>query len=110
MNIINAADITYKNRPTSIINGISKIGWAVDVTHSKLLAGFGTSDGNETVFKTLNYEEVIYVIAGVFGAEIDGVVHQATAGDVIHIPQGSTVRYVSQDAHFFFAITPPTAL
>ncbi|HDS1817433.1 TPA: hypothetical protein QEM96_002076 [Pseudomonas putida] len=110
MNIINAADITYKNRPTSIRNGTSTIGWAVAEPSSKLLAGFGTSDGNETVYKTLNYEEVIYVIDGLFGAEIDGVVHQATAGDVIHIPQGSTVRYVSQNARIFFAITPPTAL
>ncbi|CAI3797980.1 hypothetical protein GLGCALEP_01966 [Pseudomonas sp. MM221] len=108
MNITKAPDIQYKDRPTSILHGVSKIGWAMDTQSSRLMAGLGISDGNETTFKTLNYEEIIYVISGMFGAEIDGVVHQAHAGDVIHIAAGSTVRYVSHDARIFFAITHPT--
>lgn len=109
MNIIKAPDIHYKDRATSIIDGTSRIGWAIDTQSSTLMAGFGLSDGDETEFKTLNYEEIIYVISGTFGAEIDGAVHQAGAGDVIHIAAGSSVRYVSNDARIFFAITHPTS-
>ena len=105
MNVIKQSEIEYVDRSTSIETGVSMIGWAVNSVSSKIQAGFGISDGNETVFKTIDYEEMIFVIEGKFGAEIDGVIYQAAAGDVIHIPPGSTVRYISEKAKFFFSIS-----
>ncbi|MDT4824569.1 hypothetical protein FQZ97_578230 [compost metagenome] len=109
MKLIKESEIKYKDRPTSIEAGVSMIGWAVDSSRSKIQAGFGVSDGDESKFKAIDYEEVIFVISGKFGAEIDGVVHEAHAGDVLHIPPGSTVRYVSANAKFFFAISNAVA-
>ena len=107
MKIIKESEVQYHDRPTSIVGGVSSIGWAVSAPKSKLLAGFGISEGDEQVFKTIDYEEVIYVISGVFGVEVEGVVHTASAGEVLHLPPGSTVRYVSSDAKFFFVISNP---
>ncbi|PYY69822.1 hypothetical protein CRX42_14525 [Pseudomonas jessenii] len=110
MKLIKESEIKFQDRPTSIDAGVSKIGWAVDSSMSKILAGFGLSNGDECKFKTIDYEEVIFVISGKFGAEIDGVLTEATAGDVLHIPPGSTVRYVSENAKFFFAISNVVAV
>lgn len=105
--LIKGDSVVFNSRPTSISAGVSELGWASNNPTSRLYSGFGVSDGDETVFKILDYEEVIFVMSGVFGVEVNGTVVEAQAGDVLHIPQGSEVRYVSSDARIFFVITNP---
>ena len=83
--------------------------WSIGPEEARhLLCGFCLWDGESAPAKTLDYEEVIVVLKGVFGIEWgDGQRHTAHAGDVIHIPWGSTVRYFGKQARVFFTVTPP---
>lgn len=87
----------------------ARIGWSVEPgTGAGLLAGYCTWNGNQSPPKTLNYEEIIVVLAGAFGIRLDdGTILTGGEGDVLHIPEGTTVSYFGEDAKVFFAITRP---
>ncbi|MFC4526268.1 cupin domain-containing protein [Dyella halodurans] len=85
-----------------------ELAWASTPKTSGLLAGYCAWNGESAPPKTLDYEELILVLSGHFGVRIEnGDVVEAEAGDVIHIPKGTTVRYFGSEARVFFAITRP---
>lgn len=108
MPVIKKSDREFQARRSSIEGGYSQISWVLNSEESRIHAGFGLSDGNESEFKTIGYDEVIFVTSGFFGVEIDGSVFEAEAGDVLHLRAGSRVRYLSTKAEFFFAISNPS--
>lgn len=87
--------------------GEASIGWALnDVDPNQLPCGFGTWHEAECIPKTLNYDEVILVLEGVFGVEIEGKKYTAYPGDVINLPKGTTIKYFGHNAKIFFVTTP----
>ncbi len=73
---------------------------------SKTMAvAFGTFD-NCTVDWTVRYDEVVYVVEGVFRMVIDGVSQDYRPGDVIWIPENTEVRYQGENAKVLFVIAP----
>ena len=82
--------------------------WNPFSTDDALRSGYGNWDGDGSPYKTLDYEEVLLVLSGEFGIRLqDGTILNASEGDVIHIPKGSTVSYFGKDAKLFFTITVP---
>ncbi len=95
--------------PRAATQGDAALAWATTEEHStRLLSGFAVWDRADAEPKTLNYEEIILVLEGSFGIQLtDGQRLVAGPGDVLHIPEGTTVKYEGVKAKLFFAITPP---
>jgi len=84
--------------------GTATIAWAIaDHEGAVLPCGFGTVDAPLLAPKTLDYDEVILVLEGVFGVQVaDGVRFAGKPGDVIELKRGCTVQYFGQEARIFF--------
>lgn len=97
--------------PRAGTSGRAGLHWAVAPGQADgVLAGWAEWDRAEAPPKTLDYEEVILVLEGRFGVQLqDGTRLEAAAGDMLHLPKGCTVDYFGEDARIFFAITPPGA-
>ncbi|WP_321955285.1 hypothetical protein [Paraburkholderia bannensis] len=85
-------------------DGVAQIAWAIRADESAPLpCGFGRWHDAVCEPKTLDYDEVILVLEGVFGVESDdGTRIEGRAGDVIEIVRGATVRYFGTHAKLFF--------
>ena len=105
------ADVAYSARPLSG-NAHVKLGWSIpDNGVSPLCAGFVNWDGDESPFKTLDYDEIILVLEGFFGFEReDGQRYVGGPGDTLRISKWTRVRYFGDCAKAFFVITSPTKL
>jgi ethanolamine utilization protein EutQ len=55
---------------------------------------------------TVLYDEVIYVIDGVFRLVTNECVLEGEAGDIIWIPKGTELKYEGAEAHIFYAVYP----
>jgi ethanolamine utilization protein EutQ (cupin superfamily) len=104
-------DVTYQPRALSGSAQV-QMGWSIpDEGESPLCAGFATWNGDESPFKTLDYDEILLVLEGSFGFELeDGQRFSGKPGDTLRIPRGTRVRYFGDSAKAFFVITPPTPL
>src|ERR1700712_2392179 len=97
-----------KYAPRAETTGKAGIAWLTNPADARLWAGLGSWDGAEAPPKTLDYEEILYVIEGEFGVELDdGTRLMGQAGDVIHIPAQTTVRYHGVGAKVLFVVTAP---
>ncbi|MFL1550611.1 hypothetical protein ACI77I_16130 [Pseudomonas sp. D47] len=105
------ADIAYLARPLSGSAHVT-LGWSIpDNGVSPLCAGFTNWDGDESPFKTLDYDEIILVLEGYFGFELeDGQRFVGGPGDTLRISKWTRVRYFGEGAKAFFVITPPAQL
>ena len=85
-------------------DGLAEISWVVsDGEDAALLCGFGRWHEAACEPKTLDYDEIILVLEGVFGVETgDGERVEGRPGDVIEIGRGTTVRYFGRQARLFF--------
>ena len=74
----------------------------------RLHSGIVYWDGYKNApFKTLDYEEILYVIEGEFGFEVEnGDSFFSCSGGTLRIPFGTRVRYFGKNAKVFFAVTP----
>lgn len=72
---------------------------------SSMAAGVARFDDCSVAW-TLLYDEVIYVIDGVFRLRMANGVIEGRAGDVIWIPEGTAVKYEGQNATIFYAVYP----
>lgn len=81
------------------------IAWTARSSRNSLASGFGRLRTGRTAPKTLDYDEVIYVLKGAFGVSCNGTEAVAEAGGVLSINRGSTVAYFGSDAEFFFVVT-----
>ncbi|MEO7468687.1 MAG: cupin domain-containing protein [Sphingobium limneticum] len=102
--VIRSQDVTLKDRGGP--PGHAEVGRAIDASLSSTMgAGFGRFDGCAIEW-TLLYDEIVYVIAGTFTVTVDGELHAAHAGDVMWIPEGTSVIYGGEAAHIFYAVQP----
>lgn len=86
--------------------GDAQVGRAIDTSLSGTMgAGFGHFDGC-AIDWTVCYDEIVYVIAGRFFVTVDGTRHVGEAGDVIWIPEGTSLTYGGENAHIFYAVQP----
>jgi len=68
-------------------------------------AGIAKFDGCSIEWTVL-YDELIVCIEGLFRLRADHKEHEAGPGDVIWIPENTTVRYEGNDATVFYALYP----
>ncbi|WP_300728353.1 hypothetical protein [Pseudomonas sp.] len=105
---VHAANVIYSPRSLS---GDSQVdmGWSITPQDDgALLAGFAKWDGDESPFKTLNYDEVLLVLEGTFGFELaSGERFEGGPGTTLRIPKHTAVKYFGSKANVFFVITPP---
>lgn len=102
--VIKATDIemTHRGGPP----GIARVGRAVSPDLSpSMAAGLAEFDGCEVEWTVL-YDEIVYVIEGEFriGTENGDLVAQA--GDVMWIPEGTSLTYKGTGAKVFYAVHP----
>lgn len=55
---------------------------------------------------TVLYDEVIYVIDGVFRLVTNEGVLEGEAGDIIWVPEGTELKYEGAQARIFYAVYP----
>lgn len=55
---------------------------------------------------TVLYDEVIYVIEGVFRLVTREGVLEGRAGDIIWVPEGTELKYEGEQARIFYAVYP----
>lgn len=72
---------------------------------STMAAGVARFDACSIAWTVL-YDEVVYVIDGIFRLITDGKVIEGQAGDIIWIPKGTELRYEGEQASIFYAVYP----
>lgn len=106
---IDEASVKMNDRPSSGGSTV-QIGWSVSEEQGGALrAGFSTWHGDVSPFKTLNYDEILLVLEGYFGFELeDGNRYEGGPGTTMRINKNTPVRYFGEHAKVFFVITPPS--
>lgn len=104
--LVSGAAIHYQQRAAT--EGRAGLHWAIGPEGTGVLSGWAEWDNAVAPPKTLDYHEVLLILEGRFGVRFeDGTALEGQAGDVLHLPKGSTVNYFGENAKVFFAITPP---
>lgn len=105
---IDRASVQLSQRPLSG-DSVVQMGWSISEEHGGALrAGFANWDGDDSPFKVLNYDEVLLVLEGSFGFELeDGKRFEGGPGTTLRINKYTRVRYFGKGAKVFFVITPP---
>ena len=97
-----AVELRHRGGPP----GTAQIGRAVDTALSPSMgAGFGHFD-RCAIEWTLLYDEIVYVISGRFVVTVEGTTHIAEEGDVMWIPEGTSLIYGGEKARIFYAVHP----
>lgn len=91
-------------------NSQVEMGWSItQEDDGPLLAGFAKWDGDESPYKTLNYDEVLLVLEGTFGFQLaSGERFEGGPETTLRIPKNTAVKYFGTKAKVFFVITPPS--
>lgn len=55
---------------------------------------------------TVLYDEIVYVIDGVFRLAMPDGVLEGEAGDILWIPEGTELKYEGESASIFYAVYP----
>lgn len=72
---------------------------------SSMAAGIARFDGCSIAWTVL-YDEIIYVIDGVFRLNTPTGVIEGQAGDIIWVPEGTELKYEGDGASIFYAVYP----
>lgn len=72
---------------------------------STMAAGVAHFDACSVAWTVL-YDEVVYVIEGVFRLVTGGEVLEGHAGDILWIPNGTELKYEGEQASIFYAVYP----
>ena len=86
--------------------GHAEVARAVGGDLSRTMAAGVARFDDCSVAWTVLYDEVVYVIDGVFRLAMPDGVIEGHAGDVIWIPEGTELRYEGQNAAIFYAVYP----
>ncbi|WP_425930192.1 hypothetical protein [Pseudomonas sp. NyZ201] len=107
---VTAEQVHYRARPQSG-NARVEMGWSIPPADAgPLLAGFARWDGDESPYKTLDYDEVLIVLEGHFGFQLaSGERFEGGPQTTLRIPKNTTVKYFGSQAKVFYVITPPGA-
>ena len=105
---INIDQVRYTQR--SLSGGARvEMGWSIPQDDKgPLLAGFAHWDGDDSPYKTLDYDEVLIVLEGHFGFQLaSGERFQGGPHTTLRIPKHTAVKYFGSEAKVFFVITSP---
>ncbi|MEM5527965.1 ethanolamine utilization protein EutQ [Gammaproteobacteria bacterium AS21] len=100
-----------KNKDIQLIHrggppGAAQVGRAVSSDISASMgAGIAHFD-NCSISWTVLYDEVVYVIDGLFRLVTKNGVLEGKAGDVVWIPEGTQLTYEGENARVFYAVYP----
>lgn len=75
--------------------------------NSPMTAGIMEWSAADSFAWKLDYDEIDYVLEGVLHVRIDGRVIEAQAGDVVHIPKGSSIVFGTPSRARVFYVTYP---
>jgi ethanolamine utilization protein EutQ len=60
-----------------------------------------------TIDWTVTYDEVLFIHAGRLTVEFNGERHDCVPGDIVWLPEGTTLRYIAEGrAEYFYALHP----
>jgi len=60
-----------------------------------------------TIDWTVTYDEVLFIHAGRLTVEFDGTRHDCEPGDIVWLPEGTSLRYIAEErAVYFYALHP----
>jgi len=86
--------------------GNAQVGRAVSTDISSSM-GAGIAHFDQcSISWTVLYDEVVYVVSGVFRLATKSGAIEANAGDVIWIPNGTELKYEGEEATIFYAVYP----
>ncbi|MCZ2722633.1 cupin domain-containing protein [Marinomonas sp. 15G1-11] len=86
--------------------GMAQVGRAVSTEMSSSMgAGIAHFDACSVAWTVL-YDEVVYVIDGVFRLQTNAGPVEGKAGDVLWIPNGTELCYEGEKASIFYAVYP----
>lgn len=86
--------------------GHAEVARAVSADMSQTMAaGIAHFDACSIAWTVL-YDEVVYVINGLFRLVTGDQVLEAKPGDVLWIPEGTELRYEGEQASIFYAVYP----
>ncbi|MFV0664840.1 cupin domain-containing protein [Denitromonas sp.] len=97
-----ALNFTHRGGPP----GHAEVARAVsDDVSATMAAGIARFDACSIAWTVL-YDEVVYVIDGVFRLVTGGETLEGHAGDVLWIPKGTELKYEGEQASIFYAVYP----
>lgn len=86
--------------------GHAEVARAVSTDMSQTMgAGVAHFDACSVAWTVL-YDEVVYVISGLFRLVTNEGVLDANPGDILWIPEGTELRYEGEQASIFYAVYP----
>ena len=86
--------------------GKAEVGRAVSTDLSSTM-GAGLAHFDQcSIAWTVLYDEVVYVISGVFRLVSNGEVFEAVSGDILWIPEGTELCYEGEKASIFYVVYP----
>ncbi len=60
-----------------------------------------------TIDWTVTYDEVLFIHSGRLTVELDGKRQDCVPGDIVWLPEGTSLRYIAEErAEYFYAIHP----
>lgn len=102
--VIKGSDISFTHRGGP--PGHAQVGRAVSTKMSSTM-GAGIAHFDQcSIAWTVLYDEVIYVIAGVFKVRTNEGLLIGNAGDVMWIPEGTELYYEGEQASIFYVVYP----
>jgi len=86
--------------------GVAEVGRAISSDISPSMgAGIASFDECSISWRVL-YDEIIYVIEGLFVLVAEGKSLEATAGDILWVPKGTSLKYQGKKAKLFYTVYP----
>jgi ethanolamine utilization protein EutQ (cupin superfamily) len=102
--LIRHSSLNFKHRGGP--PGHAEVARAVSIEMSNTMgAGVAHFDACSVAWTVL-YDEVVYVIEGVFRLVVNEGVLEAAPGDILWIPEGTELRYEGDRASIFYAVYP----
>ncbi|WP_372596948.1 ethanolamine utilization protein EutQ [Amphritea sp.] len=102
--LIKGSEISFTHRGGP--PGHGEVGRAISTDISSSMgAGIARFDDCSIAWTVL-YDEVVYVVEGLFRLVTPDAVLEGQAGDVIWIPEGTQLRYEGEQATIFYAVYP----
>lgn len=86
--------------------GLARVGRAISSDISPTMAAGIAEFDQCSIALTVHYDEIIYVIEGVFRLVTDEGELVAKAGDIMWIPKGTRLSYEGDKARIFYTVFP----
>jgi ethanolamine utilization protein EutQ len=93
--------------PAVTTSGTTSIARVIDRDVSRSLGAGIEYLENATIDWTVTYDEVLFIHEGRLRLEFDGQVHDCGPGDIVWLPEGTSLRYIAAArTSYFYALFP----